>query len=162
MKTLHQKYKKVRKTVKKQGLKKVLLKILKSNTTPHQIAFGAAIGILFSFVPTFTLGMFFALFLAWKYNFNFLSTYLGSLVVNPINSSLIYFINYQVGSILTGRQYPVHLPITLSDIKYIFAQIYIGGFFISIILAVSAYVIIFFVAFNVKKVSLKYKLFKVK
>lgn len=71
--------------------------------------------------------MFTALFIAWKKRLNLLSTYLSSVVVNPINSSFIYFINYEVGSFIIGDSEQISLPITFSTLKGIVGQVYLDG-----------------------------------
>lgn len=150
MKKLFKLYKKLKNTFKKHKIKEILLMIIKSNSSPNQIAIGAAIGAFFSIIPTFSLGMFLALFIAWKKKLNLLSTYLGSVIVNPLNSSVVYFINYQVGSFLIGNDLPVTLPITIQNIREIAAQVYIGGIAISSILSISLYFTILFIANKIK------------
>tara|TARA_Y100000310_G_C20656728_1_gene802358 strand:- start:1186 stop:1413 length:228 start_codon:yes stop_codon:yes gene_type:complete len=66
MKTLIKKYKHLKNYFKKHTLKDIILLIFTSNTSPHQIAQGVAIGAFFSIIPTFSIGMFLSLFIAWK------------------------------------------------------------------------------------------------
>jgi len=144
MKKIIKEWKRLRKIFKKNKLKKVLLIIVKSNTSPRQIATGAAIGAGLSIIPTFTLGMFAALFIAWKKNLNLLSTYLGSLAVTPITSSFVYYINYKVGRFVSGSETTVALPIEMHDIKFIVKEIYFGGLINGITFSIIIYLLLYF------------------
>ncbi|MBR9690988.1 DUF2062 domain-containing protein, partial [Candidatus Woesearchaeota archaeon] len=95
-------YRKLKRLFKKHKFKEIFVIIAKSNKTPRQIAMGAAIGIFLSIIPTFGFGMLAALVIAWFWNFNIVATYLGSLIVNPLNASFVYYINYKIGSAIIG------------------------------------------------------------
>jgi uncharacterized protein (DUF2062 family) len=143
MQTLVRIYKRLKETFKKHTLKKIFLTIVKSHTSPRQIALGTAIGVFFSIIPTFGIGMLIALLIAWKKKLNLLATYLGTLVVNPITSSFVYFIHYKLGSFILGNTNSVNLPITSHDIKFIAQQVYLGGIIISAIMSVLVYFLLY-------------------
>ena len=136
---LIEKYKKLKQIFKKNKLKDILSMIVTSNTSTNQIALGAAIGVFLSIIPTFSLGMFTALFIAWKKKLNLLSTYLGTLIVNPYNFPFVYYINYKVGSFILGSGQPISLPITFHNIKDIAAQVYLAGILVSTVASVIVY-----------------------
>tara|TARA_Y100000310_G_C20656728_1_gene802357 strand:- start:938 stop:1204 length:267 start_codon:yes stop_codon:yes gene_type:complete len=83
------------------------------------------------------------------------STYLGTLLVNPLNSSFIYFLHYKLGSFIVGNNVGVTLPITSHDIKYIAKQIYIGGFIIALIMAFLIYFLLYVAITYFRKKKLK-------
>ena len=93
MASLYPTYKKLKKKVKKKKFKQIVRIVITGNSTPNRIALGAAIGVFLSVIPTFGIGMVVALLIAWRLRLNLLATYFGTLVVNPLNSSFVYFIN---------------------------------------------------------------------
>ncbi|MBW2996468.1 DUF2062 domain-containing protein [Candidatus Woesearchaeota archaeon] len=143
MQTLIKIYQRLKETFKKDKLKKIFLTIVKSHTSPHQIALGAAIGVFLSILPTFSIGMFLALFIAWKKKLNLLATYLGTLVVNPIYGSFVYFLNYKFGNFILGNNQSIIMPITLDNIKFVAKQVYLGGIIISTITSILVYFLLY-------------------
>ena len=126
----------LRQALLKEGVRAIFVRVVLSHTSPHQIAFGAAIGVFFSVIPTFSLGMFMTLL-------NLLAAYLGTLVVNPLNSPVVYFINYKIGSWLLRIGAPLHLPATLAEVGGIAKQVYLGGVVLGAAAAVLAYFLIY-------------------
>jgi len=147
------KFKKFRKRVKKarkRSFKKSIKKILTSNATSHQIGLGAATGAFFSIIPTFGIGMIIALFIAWKKKLNFLATFLGTLIVNPINGPFVYLLDYQIGSLILGNSNSVN-EITISTIRDIAAQVYLGGFILAAAGAIVTYFIAYLIVFTFRR-----------
>ena len=155
MKKITDIYKYLKKIFKKNKIKKIMLIIVKSNDSPHQIALGAAIGAFLSVIPTFSLGMFTSLFIAWKKKLNLLSTYLGTLFVTPLTSSFVYLINYKVGSFILGNNSTINLPIEFHDIKYIVKQVYFGGIINATIISIILYLSIYITVSNYKRLKEK-------
>jgi len=153
MDKIAEKYKEIKKIFKKKKLKEIFLMIVKSNTSPNQIALAAAIGILFSVIPTFSIGMFTALFIAWKKNLNLLAAYLGSVVVTPLNSSIVYFINFKVGNFFSQSTQTVSLPIEAHDIKYIIKEVYFGGVINGVILSLLIYFLLYLIVLNYRRMK---------
>lgn len=147
---LIKKYKDLKKKYKKNKIKKILKEIVTSNSSPHQIALGAALGVFLSVIPTFLIGMFVALFLAWRFNLNLLSTYLGTLIVNPYTGSFIYLLDYQIGAWLIGGS-SLQLPITIQTIGSIARQAYLGGLILSAVVSTLTYLIVYLIAYTWKK-----------
>jgi len=147
---LIKKYKDLKKKYKKKKLKKTLKEIITSNSSPHQIALGAALGVFLSVIPTFLIGMFVALFLAWKFNLNLLSTYLGTLIVNPYTGSFIYLLDYQIGAWLIGGN-SLQLPITIHTFGSIARQAYIGGLILSAAASTLTYLTVYLITYTWKK-----------
>ena len=133
----------LRQALLKEGVRAIFVRVVLSHTSPHQIALGAAIGVFFSVIPTFSLGMFMTLLIAWKARLNLLAAYLGTLVVNPLNSPVVYFINYKIGSWLLRIGAPLHLPATLAEVGGIAKQVYLGGVVLGAAAAVLAYFLIY-------------------
>ena len=95
--------------------------------------------------------MFIALLVAWKMRLNLLSTYLSTLIVNPFNGSIIYYLHYKLGSYILGNNNGVTLPITFNEIKYIAKQLYLGGLIISVITSIIVYFLLYFIISTYRK-----------
>ena len=138
-------YQYLKRIFKKKKIKGILLMIIKSNTSSHQIALGAAIGAFFSIIPSFSIGMFVALLIAWKKKLNLFSTYLGTLLINPLTSPFVYLINYKVGNFILGNNSAATFPIKLYDIKQIIEQLYLGAIINATIVSILMYLAIYFI-----------------
>jgi len=130
-------YNKLHEDYKKKKLKKTIIDLLIKNKSPHKLAIGFSVGIFLSIIPSFSLGMWISLFLALKLKWNIVSTYLGTLIVNPLNSILMYSINYSVGTFVLGIT-----PFEKMGFSNIILPIYVGGLLIAIVVSVSSYFII--------------------
>lgn len=133
-------YKKIKKQSKK-GFRKLVDIVVKSNTTEHRIAMGAAIGLFLSIIPTFGIGMVLALLIAWFFRLNLLATYLGSLIVNPVTGPFVYLLDYKIGSLIFGTQ--LKIPKNVSDFTSISFESYVGGAFLSLVLSCLLYYIVY-------------------
>ena len=99
--------------------------------------------------------MFIALIIAWKKKLNLFSTYLGTVLVNPLTSSFFYFADYKVGSFLIGNNNPLNWPITYHEIKFIAKQAYIGGFIFSACVSILTYGVVYFGVVKYRQVKEK-------
>jgi len=157
MKKAWYKYKELKKFFKGKKIREVFHHIVASNTSPKQIALGTSIGIFFSIIPTFSIGMFLSLFIAWKKKYNMIATYLGTLVVNPVNSSIIYFLHYQLGSRIIKTDVPFSWPMGWDKIGLIAKQVYLGGIIISTITSVFAYFSLYYLVSYFRKYKLEHE-----
>jgi len=153
MKTIIKIYKELKHTIKTNKFRHLWGIIVKDNTSPHEIAIGSAMGVFFSIIPTFSLGMFLSLFVAWKKKYNLLSTYLGTLVVNPINSPFIYFFHYKVGSFILGDQIVGKFRVTPENFLLVAKQVYVGGIFVATISFFVVYFVLFFLVKKYRKIK---------
>ena len=96
-----------------------------------------------SIIPTFGVGMFVALACAPFLRANPVSTYIGTLVVNPLNGAFVYAFDYWVGSLLIGTGKAFFFPGSLVDLKLLGLRLYIGGIIVSGVLSVSSYFAMF-------------------
>ncbi|HUT62329.1 MAG TPA: DUF2062 domain-containing protein [Anaerolineae bacterium] len=126
----------------KKRIKALAHSIFHLNDTPHGIAWGVALGMFFSILPTFGLGMIVALALSSFVKANPVSTYLGTLVVNPFNGALVYALDYWVGSFFLGETGVFFVPQNLKDLEILGGRLYLGGILVSSILSSVSYLII--------------------
>ena len=143
---LAKEYQEIKNIFKKNKLKKSLILIITSNSSPHKIAMGAAIGLFLSVMPSFTIGMWIALCIAWIKKYNLTSTYFGTWIVNPFTAGFIYFFDYYVGSLILGERIASSFLITTSTIKDVAIQVYVGGFIVALLSSLILYVILYVAA----------------
>ena len=126
-----------------------LKRIVLLNDTPHGIALGFAVGLFLSVIPTFGVGMVVALALAPLIRGNLVSTYLGTLVVNPVTGAFFYGLNYLIGCKLLGMTvgegvvFPKHLFQLPHLVESVARPLYLGGFLLATVLSLLAYGAIF-------------------
>ncbi len=145
MKDLKKEYHRIKEEYKKKKMKQFFLDILRTNSSPRQIAAGASVGIFLSVIPTFAIGMFLALFVAWKKKWNLAATFLGTaLVVNPFSASFFYLMEYKLGSLLIGEATTSNLSFSLGDLTLIAEQVYLGGLIMATVISIISYFLIFY------------------
>lgn len=133
-----------KKEIKEKGFFKCVKEtIILSHHEPHEIAAGFAAGMVVSFFPTFSIGMFLALFLAWKRKWNFLATYLGTWFMNPLTASFWYFVEYKIGTKIIGKG--VGFVDNVSNFNFwpLAKQIYLGAFVLAIIAGPTMYFLVY-------------------
>ena len=82
-----------------QFLKVNILKLMRIKASPHQIALGFALGVWSNFLPIFGIHVLIAIFLAYIFRSNQLSSILGSLLASiPIVFPFFWFLSWYVGS----------------------------------------------------------------
>ena len=151
-----EKFSEVKKQFKKKGFFQSVKDILiVSYHQPHDIAAGFAFGMMLSFFPSFGLGMILSLFFAWNRKWNLLSTYLGTMLMNPFTASFWYFLEYRIGKLIVGNRVGFVENMNHFDIFAVANQIYIGAF----ILAMFAGPLAYFLSYGV---SAKYQELKKK
>lgn len=81
------------------------LKILRIDDPPERIARGAAIGVLMGVLPTFGLGAFMAIGVAFVLRANKAAAVLGSFIVNPLTAPFFWTLSIVIGSLILGEDY---------------------------------------------------------
>lgn len=85
-----------------------LVRFLRLQGTPDEIAKGLALGIFIGMTPTFGFQMVLAVFFALLLRENKLAAVLGVWITNPVTAPFIYALEYESGRILVGME-RVHL-----------------------------------------------------
>jgi len=142
MKRLVRHYKNFKLKTKGMNIKDIANLVIHSNHDPFNVALGFSIGLFFSILPLFALGMFIALGIAWYKKLNLLSTYLATMIVNPLNASLVYFIDYKVGSFFLGSG---GVEFSLRTLHLVAGQMLLGG----VIVAFGVSFVTFFIVYGV-------------
>lgn len=87
----------------KRWLKLMYYRILRIDDPPERIARGAAIGVLMGVLPTFGVGGFLAVGLAFLLKANKAAAVLGSFIVNPLTSPFFWTLSAVIGSFIMGE-----------------------------------------------------------
>jgi uncharacterized protein len=145
--------------IKQKGLFKCFKEtVILSHHEPHEIAAGFAVGMALSFFPTFGLSMILSIFLAWRRKWNFLSTYLGTWVMNPFSASFWYFIEYQIGEGVAGNGVGLINNISHLNILSVAKQIYIGAFILALFLGPIVYFLLYGISAKYRELKRKGKI----
>jgi uncharacterized protein (DUF2062 family) len=137
--------------MKIKALKRLLIKLIKFNATPHGIALGVAIGVFIAVLPLYglhTIMMITAAILVPSTNK--IAIFIGTNISLPPTFPFITWGGYEIGRLILKKNYPAltwsyftHLNFqTLKDFYY---PLFIGSFFLGLILAGLLYLIAFFV-----------------
>lgn len=84
------------------SLRYILLRLMRVRATPHQLAFGCAIGVFAAITPLVGLQMALAGLLAIVLNASFTAAMLGTFFGNPIVWAVIWPTTYATGSYMLG------------------------------------------------------------
>ncbi|WP_336045706.1 DUF2062 domain-containing protein [Solibacillus ferritrahens] len=106
------------------NIKYNLIRLFRLKSGPHQVASGVTIGFIPSWLPTFGLGPLLSVGLARLVKANTVSALVGG-VMGTFIWPLLFFLNYQVGSLLLDRNTKVN---ELDEVEYMDAieQTYTG------------------------------------
>ncbi len=125
------------------------LKILRLNDPPDKIALGVAIGVFIGFMPTVGLATIFAIFFAHIFKVNKAAAFLGTFVMNPISTPIVWSLSYSLGRLIYWRESAsafVHGKITIEGFKTLIQTdglaFFTGNFIISATGAIVAYHIV--------------------
>ncbi len=99
--------------------RKAYERFLKIRGTPHEIAFGFAIGLFVGMSPTMGVQMPIAIFIAALLKCNKVSAAAGVWISNPFTAPVLYGMTYFIGAQLTGIQNSFHLSGDL-DFHFLF------------------------------------------
>lgn len=137
------------------GVRDFAKRLLSLNGSPHGIALGFALGLFLSVLPTFGLGMVAALVAAPFLRANLVSTYLGTLVVNPFTGVFFYGLDYFAGALLLGYGRDVAIPRSLDELFQaagrVAVPLYVGGVIVAGVLSLAGYAVILWGAWAYRK-----------
>ncbi|MGN7295932.1 DUF2062 domain-containing protein [Fredinandcohnia aciditolerans] len=91
-----------------------LVRLLRVNDSPHQVALGFTLGFIPNWYPTFGLGVILSVGLAKLVRANTVAAFVGGLIGSPLWPAL-FLLNYKVGSLLLDRSTRVD---ELEDVDY--------------------------------------------
>ncbi len=86
-----------------------MLRLVRLQASPDEIAKGVALGIFIGMTPTFGFQMAIAVFFAFLLKENKLAAALGVWITNPVTAPFIYALEYETGRLLLGMG-RAHLP----------------------------------------------------
>ena len=95
-------------------VKYYLIRLFRLKSSPHHVALGLTMGLIPSWIPTFGLGPVISVGLAKLVKANPVSALVGGVIGTPI-WPLLFFLNYQVGSLLFNRESKVD---ELDEVEY--------------------------------------------
>ena len=127
----------------KNKLKEHFLEVIRTKTSPHNIALGFAIGSFISILPTpgFNLLLGFFVLLIFE-KVNKFSLFAGILFWNPLTSIPIYYYSYKLGDLLFGQSTLIVYNLSIFKHVYIFARRFLVG---NLIIALTISLISYFV-----------------
>lgn len=120
-----------------------LIRLMRLQDSPEQIARGMALGLFIGMTPTFGVQMILALFTAVLFRENKLAAIIGVWITNPVTAPFIYGLEYETGRILLGLPHPaipiqfnydflqqfgwqVILPLSLGSIIFGITAVFVG------------------------------------
>ena len=93
--------------IKKEGLKEKILKLLKFNNTPQEIALGVGIGAFIAIMPVYGLHTVLVIIAALLIpRVNKIALLIGTNVSLPPTVPFITWIGYSIGRFILGKGYP--------------------------------------------------------
>jgi len=133
--------------------KKLLVKLLRLNNTPPEIALGTAIGVFIAILPVYGLHTVLVVVAAILVRrANKIAILAGTNISLPPTLPFITWAGYEIGRFILTNNYP---PLTLLDFKKLtfqkVASLYLPLFLGSIILGLICAVIVYFITFRVVK-----------
>ena len=140
------------------GIKKRLSGLFKSHNTPHEIAFGVAVGVFIGLMPVYGLHIFIILVLALIIpDINKIAMFIGANISIPPMIPLISWASYGIGRFILGNKCPPLKWAMLKHLRYedipdIFCSLFVGGIILGIICAAISY---FAVSWFVEKLHKK-------
>ncbi|MCX5710252.1 MAG: DUF2062 domain-containing protein [Candidatus Omnitrophica bacterium] len=138
-------------------LKKFIVKILRMNNTPHEIALGIAIGVFIGILPVYGFHtILFLIAIATIRRVNKIAVLAGTNISLPPTVPIITWTAYDIGRIVFWGKYD---PLTWSDFKNIsFASIrsrylplFVGSLILGALCAVFFYYLVYFVTKRIMK-----------
>lgn len=123
------------------------LKILRIDDPPERIARGAAIGVLMGVLPTFGLGAFLAIGLAFVLKANKAAAVLGSFIVNPLTAPFFWTLSIVIGSLILGEDYTSILAKIKEDgflagAEWTYLVYMVGNIILSIVFTSASYYLV--------------------
>jgi uncharacterized protein len=142
---------------KEKNIKKIFLHLIQSNSGPHEIALGVAIGVFIGFLPLYGLHTAMVVVIALLIpHTNRIGMLLGINVTMPFTAPFVYWASYCVGRFLTGDKVPA-LTIAnikglgLSDIPSMYYALFYGCVVLGAVCAALFYAMAFYAVKALKK-----------
>jgi len=123
--------------------------LVRMDASPHQIAFGFAVGVVLGVFPSFGLGGLIAIALAFIFRLNKASTLLGVMIMNPITTVPIWTASAYLGSVVWSANFQLILEETKSGrifkaLSYSTMVYITGNLILSAAMALAAYGLVYF------------------
>ena len=137
--------------------KKILVKILRQNNTPHEIALGAGIGAFISVLPVYGLHTVLVILVAIIVRpANKIAIFLGTNLSLPPTIPFITWAGYEIGRfILKGNLPPLSWDffknLTFQKIASYYGPLFLGSLILGVICAIVVYGLTFFVVKKLKE-----------
>ncbi len=118
--------------------------IAQKETTPHEVAFGVAIGV-FAGMATPGFDVLVALLIVLLFRIHKLSVFIGIALINPITTAFLYPVSFQMGAFFVGYNPAQDSAFfSLSNLISISKPLLLGNVIMAFILGILAY----FVAYS--------------
>lgn len=131
--------------------KRILVKFLRLNSTPPEIALGTAIGVFIAILPVYGLHTVLVIIAAiFVKRANKIAIFLGTNISLPPTLPFITWAGYEIGRLILGGAFqPLtwkdFMNITLKKVLAYYKPLFLGSVILGIICAVIFYLITFFV-----------------
>lgn len=134
-----------------QKIKKFLLKLIRLNSSPRQIAFGVAVGVFIGLSPFYGMHTLLALFAAMLIpRTNKIAILAGTnITITPL-APFVGWAEYSLGcSILRNPQYPslnweMIKALRVDNVSFLYYPLFLGSFVLGLVLAVVFFFIVLF------------------
>jgi len=138
-------------------IKKHIQEVLKIKITPHDVAWGFALGTLIALLPTFGFGIFIGLLLLLIFEkISKISMLLAFAVWNPFVLIPIYALSYRVGIYVTASTPLESYRIELLNQFFTIAKVFlIGNVIVTLVFSTISYFIVYYLYKNYLKKVLK-------
>ncbi len=132
------------------GIKSRFLDLITSNNSPHEVAFGIAIGVFIGIMPLYGLHLLLALLFAFIIpDVNKFAIFIGTNISIPPTLPFITWGSYSIGRVILGRKTPPLEWGNLKNLKYQdIPSIYIPLFVGSIIMAIICSALFYFITLH--------------
>ncbi len=113
--------------------------IAEKETTPHEVAFGVAIGVFVGMAtPGFDILV--ALLVVLLFRVHKLAVFIGVALINPITTAFLYPISFEIGSFFVGYSPAENTAFfSFSNLISISKPLLVGNLIMAVILAILAY-----------------------
>jgi uncharacterized protein (DUF2062 family) len=125
----------------KRFLKYLYFKLIRINDPPEKIAKSFAIGVFIGIFPTFGLGGLMAIIISRILKLNYISTILGTFVMNYITSPIFWSISYFLGDFIIEGKINFRF-IERGKIKQFAFKYLLGNVIVSLVFSILSYYIV--------------------
>jgi uncharacterized protein (DUF2062 family) len=131
----------------KRSLHLLYLRLMRLKGEPGEVAGGMAIGVFVGMTPTVPLHTVLAVAIAYLLKKSKLAAAVGVWISNPLLLPLVYFLDYKVGRVITGKSVSAFAASDFSishliklgwEVSYL---MFIGGLIIGLLFAIPSYFI---------------------